>query len=260
MSNNTFKPLQNFDSLAPTTTKGDLIARDTSTNVRIPVGTNGLFLMAASGSTGGMGWTSPSMSISLTAATMIVLTSGSTFTTGAGALFLKVRMVGGGAGGSGGGTGGGAGSDGSTSIFGLSLICGAGRASGAGGVAGVATGGDLNINGTIGSIGPLISTGSGGGPGANTPLGLGGTNGSANSAGRAPSGYGAGGGGGGESITSAPSQGGGSGAYVEKTFVSPAAAYQYTVGTQGAPGAAGTSGQAGATGAPGVIIIEQHYQ
>lgn len=54
-----FKPDQNFDGLAPTTTKGDLIARDTNENVRIPVGADGLFLEANSGYTGGIRWGSP---------------------------------------------------------------------------------------------------------------------------------------------------------------------------------------------------------
>ncbi len=51
-----FQPVQNFDGLAPTTTKGDTIARDTNTNVRIPVGADGTVLTASSGSTGGVAW------------------------------------------------------------------------------------------------------------------------------------------------------------------------------------------------------------
>lgn len=299
----TFGPLNNFDGLSPTTTKGDLIARDTSTNVRIPVGANGSYLQASSGSTGGVAWaaalSNPMTTVgdiiyggatgsatrlggnvaaslqyltstgagstaqapawaALTAPTLVVLTSGTTFVTATNALWLRVRMVAGGAGGQGGGTTPGAGAVGTTSVFGTSLICGGGLGAG-NSTSGVATGGDININGIAGGNGGDFGTGAAGGAGGDTPLGLGGMQ-NGGGGGRPPSGYGSGGGGGGSTIQTSLSQGGGSGAYVEKIFVSPAAAYQYTVGTQGAAGTAGTSGQAGATGAPGIILIEQHFQ
>ena len=47
-----------FDALAPTTTKGDLIAHNGTDNIRVAVGTDGLVLTAASGETSGLGWTS----------------------------------------------------------------------------------------------------------------------------------------------------------------------------------------------------------
>lgn len=45
-----------FDALAPTTTKGDLIAYDGSDNIRLAVGTNGYVLTANSSQTTGMHW------------------------------------------------------------------------------------------------------------------------------------------------------------------------------------------------------------
>lgn len=45
-----------FDALAPTTTKGDLIAHDGSDNVRVAVGTDGYRLQADSAATPGVAW------------------------------------------------------------------------------------------------------------------------------------------------------------------------------------------------------------
>lgn len=82
-----FAPLNNFDGLAPTTTKGDTIARDTTANVRVAVGVDGTFYQANSGSTGGVRWAAPSaMPVNtLTGATTLpataqrLLISGTTF-------------------------------------------------------------------------------------------------------------------------------------------------------------------------------------
>ncbi len=49
---------QGFDALAPTSTKGQIIARDTATNVAIAAGTNGFVLSADSTQTGGVKWIS----------------------------------------------------------------------------------------------------------------------------------------------------------------------------------------------------------
>lgn len=49
-------PDPSFDSLAPTTTKGDLIVHDATTNVRLPVGTDGQVLTADSTDTNGLVW------------------------------------------------------------------------------------------------------------------------------------------------------------------------------------------------------------
>jgi hypothetical protein len=48
-----------FDALSPTTTKGDLIAYDTGTNIRVPVGTNGQVLTADSSQASGLSYTTP---------------------------------------------------------------------------------------------------------------------------------------------------------------------------------------------------------
>jgi hypothetical protein len=45
-----------FDNLAPTTSKGDLIAHNGADNVRVPVGTDGLFLKADSAAATGVAW------------------------------------------------------------------------------------------------------------------------------------------------------------------------------------------------------------
>jgi len=52
-----------FDALAPTTTKGDLIASDGSDNVRVAVGANGLVLTADSGAASGVSWSAVSPSL-----------------------------------------------------------------------------------------------------------------------------------------------------------------------------------------------------
>jgi hypothetical protein len=48
-----------FDALSPLTTKGDLLAWDSSSNVRIAVGTDGTVLTASAASTGGFTWSTP---------------------------------------------------------------------------------------------------------------------------------------------------------------------------------------------------------
>lgn len=48
-----------FDNLAPTTTKGDLIARSSTSNIRVAVGTDGQFLKSDSTSTSGVSWVTP---------------------------------------------------------------------------------------------------------------------------------------------------------------------------------------------------------
>ncbi|MEK2644339.1 tail fiber domain-containing protein [Bdellovibrio sp. BCCA] len=48
-----------FNGLSPATTKGDLITRDTTNNIRLPVGTNGQVLSANSAQASGLEWITP---------------------------------------------------------------------------------------------------------------------------------------------------------------------------------------------------------
>lgn len=187
-----------------------------------------------------------------------------TYTTPAGALYVRVRMVGGGASTSGSGSAGiGAGSNGNNSTFNTTTTAPGGSTNstqngGAGGVAGancdvtVPGGAGQNADGTIanppGAAGGGTFFGPGGGPG--TPATQNGSAGPTNS--------GAGGGGAGAGTGVGAVGGGGGGAYCEKTF--PAGTYSYSVGAAVAGGTAGTSGGAGGGGAAGHIIVEAMFQ
>ncbi len=48
-----------FDALSPLTTKGDLVTRDGTNNIRLAVGADGTVLTANSANASGLGWTSP---------------------------------------------------------------------------------------------------------------------------------------------------------------------------------------------------------
>lgn len=79
-----------FDALSPTTTKGDLIANDGTNNIRVPIGSNNNYLIADSGQTSGLAWTSTTQpnypvtsqtsTYSITLSDIVVLCSGSAFT------------------------------------------------------------------------------------------------------------------------------------------------------------------------------------
>lgn len=86
-----FTPIPNFDDLAPTTTKGDLIVKTTANgNVRLGVGADNTVLTASSGATAGVAWSSVSGLNNLSVATItgattlpssvdVALVSGTTF-------------------------------------------------------------------------------------------------------------------------------------------------------------------------------------
>ena len=181
-----------FDALSPVTTKGDIIARSSTSNIRVAVGSDGQVLTADSASTAGVKWTTtlsnpmttsgdmiyggssgtptrlaagtsgqylktngataPSWQ-SFSAVTRQTFTSGSgTYTTPANVLYLKIRMVGGGGGGGGGGSSG----------------------NGSGGNGGTTTFNSINANGgTGGGAGPTgtSSNGSLGGAGGTSGTG-----------------------------------------------------------------------------------------
>lgn len=206
-----------------------------------------------------------------TAPTVQKFTSGtSTYTTPAGVLYIRVRLVGGGGGGGAVATN--AGGDGGPSYFRVGaspdLLVGNGGKGGATGGNGGGDGGTASLG--SGPVG-LALPGSAGGGGWNTVAGnysggVGGASafGGAGKAATAGSAGGAGGtntgggGGGGSQGAASGAGGGGAGGFVDAIITSPSATYAYSVGAAGAAGAAGT--QAGGAGGSGIIIVEEYYQ
>lgn len=213
----------------------------------------------------------------LQAPTYQVFSSGTaaTYTTPAGVLYLKVRMVGGGGGGGSSGTGSwGAATAGGVTTFGNLTANNGGAGGQSGNVAGgTASGGAgwTTIYTTTGGSGGGSSfntsngdTQTAGGTGGSSPLGPGGGGGYYGAVGADGKGAGSGGGGGGSGsgLSGQYTGGGGSGAgYIEaRTSGAPSATYTYTVGAAGAAGTAGTNGFAGGAGQAGYIIVEEYYQ
>ena len=196
------------------------------------------------------------------------LTSGSSnFVPQSTTAYMRIRMVGGGAGGGSGGNG--VGGQGTTTTFGTSfLIANQGFANSYGFVA---TGGGassapsgvsyfLCIPGAYGAGGGALSSGANfsGGAGGATPFGGAGAGGANTASGVAASANtGSGGGGSGTGSTTWSGTGGGAGAYVEAEVMGPlASSYSYVVG----PGGAGSAvSPAGGAGASGIIIIDEFY-
>lgn len=86
-----FKPILNFDSITPQTTKGDLIGRTTVGATRVPVGADNTVLTADSSTALGVKWASATANLpvftltgatTLPATSQIVLASGTTFAIG----------------------------------------------------------------------------------------------------------------------------------------------------------------------------------
>jgi hypothetical protein len=212
--------------------------------------------------------------------TIQTLTSGSgTYTTPVGIAYIKVKMIGGGAGGNGSQTGnwGPVGSAGGDTTFGGAAFLKAGGGSG-GGFPNAGAGGTnvvgsgptvlVNMQGTGGGAQSYYAvnyTGTQGTPGSSGPFGGGGFAGAygATSAGSAAPNSGAGGGGGGVPAGAVgDNRGGGGGAaggYLEVIITAPAASYAYAIGAGGALGTAGTNGTQGGNGGSGVIIVEEYY-
>jgi hypothetical protein len=204
-----------------------------------------------------------------------------TYTTPAGVLYIRVRMVGGGGGGaaagsSGSPTVGGAGAESQFYVQGqsatslLRALGGGGGSAGSGG-----GGGNPGAGGTsaLGS-GPLgvaftggsgswganttLSTGQSGGAGGVSPFGgAGGGAGSGQGGVAAATNSGSGGGGAGGGVSFSGGGGGGAGGYVDALITSPSAAYTYTVGAKGSAGTGGTI--AGSIGGEGLIIVDEFY-
>jgi len=218
---------------------------------------------------------SQELSLTYTAPTVQKFTSGSgTYTTPAGVLYIRVRMIGGGGGGSGSGTSAGtAAADGTDSTFG-NLTAGKGlqgvwNAGGSGGGAVTVGAGFTDIaskagGGSFGfmqvSTGINLSPGGAGGIGgfgSMSPLNA--YNSAGNNANNNSGNGGQGGGGNGASGADAGT-GGSSGGYIEAIASPPSATYSYAVGGGGAAGGAGGSGLAGGAGGSGFIIVEEFYQ
>ncbi len=196
-------------------------------------------------------------------------TGSGTYTTPAGATFLKVKMVGGGGGSEGSGTSltGTAGGNGVDTTFGTATASHGGGGGavtlGIGGTGGNASGSStLAFDGARGADGQTEGTNvqggfggaSGGGLGAGTPPGSG------TGAGLVGTAYGSGASGSGAApggvITGA---GGGGAGYNEWWIGNPASSYSYSVGAGGAGGSAGASGADGGAGSDGIIIVEEYY-
>jgi len=190
-----------------------------------------------------------------------------TYTTPANCTWIRIRMVGGGAGGSGAGTSGvGAGGAGTASTWsGGSLSAGGASAhvqSSTPPAGGTATGGNVaNINGAQGSASNNAASSDSPAGGNSYFGGAGGGSINANAPGIAAANSGSGGGAGSAvlGIANAGGSSGGAGGYVEHIIASPAASYTYTVGQNGAGGTAGVNGGAGSAGGAGIIIVEEYY-
>lgn len=250
------------------TTLGDTIyAAANGVPTRLPGNTTSVLNVLTQTGTGSVS-AAPSwqpLNLAFTAPTIQTRTSGSgTYTPPANALYLKVRMVGGGGGGAGeandtGGTGG------STTFGGLLLKCFGGF--GGGPNSGGAGGGVSNTGGSIlvalqGSQGNPATNinGTSGGNGGTSPFGGAGGGGFGGTAGfAAVTNSGSGGGGGGGSGSDTSGSGGGAGGYIEAIINTPfAGSYATVVGAGGAAGT-GTAIHGGAGGS-GYIVIEEYYQ
>lgn len=196
-------------------------------------------------------------------------TGSGTFTTPAGARYLIVTMLGGGAGGVGGGITPGVGTAGANSTFGTSLLTAAGGAVSTDTTAGVPGGYTVSAPGiqmtvSIGGRGELFSNIAGGvgGTGGDSAIGGAGNGGNSGSVAGTAGGTntGSGGGAGGSSIN-AGGVGGSAGGFVTAMIPYPLdATYAYAVGAGGNAGTAGTNGSAGGGGGSGLITVVAYFQ
>lgn len=261
-----------FNNISPMTTGGDLIYGGASgSGTRLANGTAGQYLKSA-GTTVAPAWTS------FTAPTVQKFTSGSgNYTTPAGVLYIKLKMVGAGGGGGGSGTAGAGGNSsvgqtGGDTTFGTSTASGGpgGSINGngaAGGAATLGTGylGLAAVGQGGGSTSSFSANSSTGGLGGNSIMGggaggVGGTNSSAGASASANTG-GGGGGAATKGSSSFSGSGGAGGGGIDAIFVPTAGqVIAYSVGAGGVAGTAGTAGSAGGTGGSGIIIVEEYYQ
>lgn len=197
------------------------------------------------------------------------LSGSGTYTTPAGATYIRVRLVGGGGGGGGSGAGLGNGGVGGDSSFGTTLLSAIGGGVGGTGNSAGGTGGTASLG--SGPVGLAVSGGRGGSgnggisggssvgaSGGNSALGGGGSGGQSGSNAGTAGATNTGGGGGGASAaaSTASAAGGGAGGFVDAIITNPLATYAYVVG---AAGAAGAGAVAGGAGGSGVCIVEEFY-
>lgn len=190
------------------------------------------------------------------------------------ALYMKLRLVGGGGGGGQSGvaaTGTAGGTGGDTTFGSFTGQGGSGGSSGAAGAAGGGTSGSplFGLTGGRGQGSSRQATSPTGyvmgGHGGSGPFGGPGGGGGYDAAGLAAvtnSGGGGGGGGGndGTATNIFTGSGGGSGGYLETDITLPSGTYAYGVGAAGSAGSAGTSGFAGGAGGSGVVLVEEYFQ
>lgn len=204
-----------------------------------------------------------------------------TYTTNVGALYLRVRMVGGGAGGCGSGTSnsGGLGGAGGTTFFRVGaspdlLVANGGNAGAvaytpvAGGTASLGSGPTgTAIQGGYG--GPANQHGAAdgsayftGGQGGVSPFGGGGGSDIVGAGLAAIANSGSGGGGAGTANVAGCTggAGGSAGGFIDAIITSPSATYTYTVGASGVAGTLGTAGSAGGAGGSGYIEVTAYFQ
>lgn len=264
-----------FNNLSPNTTKGDLIVHNGTNNVRQSVGTDNYVLVADSTQSTGIKWAAVPQPAYPTV--QIFYSGSGTYTTPANCRFLKVRMLGAGAGGDGSGTSPGSGSAGGNTTFGSSLLTANGGSAASAPIGGVGGGALINTpaygiaqGGGYGAGYSLFQKLTGndlvyttGGSGGSSVWGGGGGGGGQSQPGQpgAPNSGGGGGGAGGETNQTNNSSGcgGGAGGYVEAYITGPSATYSYAVGAGGSGGSAGTGGQAGGAGGDGIIVVEEFY-
>jgi hypothetical protein len=188
-------------------------------------------------------------------------------------LWLRARVLGGGASGGGGGVGGSDGTSGNQSTFGSIITCAGGTkgkadgggAGGGGGAPTVTTGSTVillaSVAGGSGNGNSGIGTQGAGGGGGNSYFG-GGGGGSVPGVvgGDAATNSGGGGGGGATTTTTGGGSGGGAGAFADVMILSPSGGYAWAVGASVSGGAGGTNGQAGGAGALGQVTLIEYWQ
>jgi hypothetical protein len=247
-----------------------------STGIKLSGSTSGTTTIVSNAIAGTTTLTLPALTGTVaiqTAPQTTVYTTGSgTYTVPTGALYLYVRIVGGGGGGAGSSSGGGTGGTGGTSSFGSSTCTGGtggvtnNTLGGAGGVGTISSATGLALIGGMGACGVTSQTSGAfvaGGAGGNSAFGGGGSGaGSSNTGAGAAGSQNTGGGGGGANCAIAQTfagAGGGAGGYVDMYITSPSSTYSYAIGAGGTAGTAGTSGFAGGAGGSGVIFVTAYF-